>query len=175
MTLESQLREVLHRVEAQVPNDHGRLSIVRVRGRRRRLVTRATSGAVGVFAVAAGLAVLSQLLPPDGPDAVGPLAGIEAAQITLCDGRRCPAISADDLDALRARLTEDPNVVEVRYESAEQAHARMRGPVSGADDVAGEVTVEMFTASFFVTVVDGGQLVAVYADDPRIEAITVPE
>ncbi len=77
------------------------------------------------------------------------------AVIHLCDGRDCAAITSDERQELEAALTADDDVLDVRFESREEAYEVFLELFADAPELAEQVSPELLVEAFWLVVRDG--------------------
>jgi len=117
-----------------------------------------------VLTVALSLVLLgaSLLLGSQVRLAAGDWYGKIEVSIFLCDGRQCEAISPEQREDIRAKLTEDPLVAEVFYESKTEAYERFKEQFSDQPELVASVGPEDLPESFRVKLHDPEQFAAIY-------------
>lgn len=123
MSVETQLRNTLHRQAARTPPDAGDLQDVRERGRRRRRLRTGGAGLAGATALAVVVVLVGTIGQPR--PTITPIGdGLKDAAIVLCDSGRCPVPTDGQLENLERDLTSDLNVASYELETSEQTRDR---------------------------------------------------
>ncbi len=94
--------------------------------------------------------------------------------IFLCDGRKCPDITDEQLNSIDQALGEDPLVLDHRYESKQQAYENFIEIFAESPDLIDSVTVDAVPASFRVTLKDPEQYRAItdrFSTQPGVEEV----
>lgn len=168
MTTETALRDALQRAAETLPDDDTHLEQVVRRGRRRRHRNRGTVVvALAALAVSAGLSGSVLDLPGSSMFATKTPAERADVVIYLCSdrpidsgaGQRCEAPATEEqISQLRAALTLDESVAEVRLETQQQAYERFSELFADQPELVESVTPDTLPGSLRITLVDGAPI-----------------
>lgn len=172
MSVETQLRDVLHREANRTPADAGDLGEVRRRGRRRR---RLRTGAAGV-ASAAALVLLVVFVGPiarPGPVITPVSGGLDDAALMLCDVR-CPMPTDAQLEDLETDLAADPNIASYTFETPEQTRDRFAAALDHRPELVESLDIDSLPPTIGLRVADVVEL-ARYVDRPGVDRVIVSD
>lgn len=152
MPVEQRLRDTLTDAADRIDVDGGDVDAVIHRAQRRssrNRLTTSVAGLVVLLAAALGLTQLAGIGTAD-LDVLGAPEGAQPVAVFLCDGRNCPAISEDAREQLRGELEGNPDVLQVTFESKQDAYRRFREEFADQPDLLASVSPDALPPSLRV-------------------------
>lgn len=152
MPVEQRLRSTLTDAAARIDVDDAHVDAVVQRAQRRSSRNRITASVAGLVVVLAAVLGISHLagIGTAQLDVLGAPEGAQPVAVFLCDGRNCAAISEDERDRLRGELEGNPDVLQVTFESKQDAFHRFREEFADQPDLVRSVSPDALPSSFRV-------------------------
>lgn len=152
MPVEQRLRDTLTDAAERIDVDGGHVDAVIRSARRRSSRTRVTTSVAGLVVMVAAVLGISQLagIGTADLDVLGAPEGAQPVAVFLCDGGTCPEITEDARDRLRGELEGNPDVLQVTFESKQDAYRRFREEFADQPDLLESVSPDALPPSLRV-------------------------